>query len=79
MHHTHTGSRPPNTTPKISDLKNAMNLVSVHPTMHGLRTPDEAFFHQNPTLLGLGRLIGQINFGALEVFLANLSALILAL
>jgi hypothetical protein len=24
-------------------------------TDHGLRTPNEAFFHQNPKLLGLGR------------------------
>jgi hypothetical protein len=35
------------------------------------------FFHQNPTLLGLGRQFGQINFGAFGVFLANLSAPIL--
>ena len=27
---------------------------------HGLRTPNEAFFHQNPKLLGLGRQFGQI-------------------
>ena len=33
--------------------------------MHGLRMPNEAFFHWNPKLLGLGRQIGQINFGAL--------------
>ena len=43
---------------------------------HGLRTPNEAFFHQN-ILLGMDRQFGQINFGALGVFSANLSALIL--
>ena len=32
------------------------------------------FFHQNPKLLGLGRQIGQINFGAFGVFSAKLSA-----
>ena len=31
---------------------------------HGLRTPNEAFFHWNSKLLGLGRQIGQIIFGA---------------
>ena len=30
----------------------------------GLRTSNEAFFHWNPELLGLGRQIGQINSGA---------------
>jgi hypothetical protein len=30
--------------------------------VHGLQMPDEAFFHQNPKLFGLGRQIGQINF-----------------
>ena len=29
---------------------------------HGLRTPDEVFFHQNPKLLVLGRQIGQTNW-----------------
>ena len=29
---------------------------------HGLRTPNEAFFHWNPELLGLGRQIGQTNW-----------------
>ena len=43
-----------------------------------LRTPNEAFFHQIPKLLGLGRKFGQINFGAFGVFSANLSAPILA-
>ena len=41
--------------------------------------PNEAFFNQNPKLLDLGRQIGQINFGAFGVFLANLSAPILVL
>ena len=30
--------------------------------------PDEAFFHQNPKLLGLGRQFGQINVWAFRVF-----------
>ena len=42
---------------------------------HGLRTPNEAFFHWNFELLGLGRRIGQISSG---VFSAKLSTLILA-
>ena len=46
---------------------------------HRLRTPNEAFFHRNTKLLGLGRQFGQINFGAFEVFSANLSAPILVL
>ena len=33
--------------------------------------PNEAFFHRNPKLLGLGRQFGQINFGAFGVFSAN--------
>ena len=39
---------------------------------HGLQTPN-----WNPELLGLGRQIGQINFGASRVFSAKLSAPIL--
>ena len=46
-------------------------------TKQGLWTPNEAFFHWNPELLGLGRQIWQINSGALWVFLAELSAPIL--
>ena len=46
---------------------------------HGIRTPNEAFFHLNPKLLGLGRQFGQISFGTFEVFLAELSAPILVL
>ena len=45
--------------------------------VHGLRTPNEAFFHQNPKPLGLGRQFGQVNFGAFRVFSADLSAAIL--
>jgi hypothetical protein len=40
---------------------------------------NEAFFHQNPNLLGLGRQFGKINFGAFGVFSADLSAPILVL
>ena len=32
---------------------------------------NEAFFHRNPKLLGLGRQFGQINFGVFGVFLAH--------
>ena len=41
---------------------------------HGLWTPNEAFFHWSPELLGLGRQIGQINSGVFGVFSAKLSA-----
>ena len=44
-----------------------------------LRTPNEAFFHWNPVLLGLGRQIGQINFRAFGIFSAELSVPILVL
>ena len=37
---------------------------------HGLQTPNGAFFHRNPKLLGLGRQFGQINFEAFGVFSA---------
>ena len=50
-----------------------------NPLVHGLRTPNEAFFHQNPKLLGLGRQFGQINFVAFGVFSADLSPSILVL
>jgi hypothetical protein len=46
---------------------------------HGLRTPNEAIFHQNPTFLGLGRQIGQLKFWAFGVFLADLSTPIFVL
>ena len=45
--------------------------------MHGLQTPNDAFFHWNAELLGLGRQIGQINSGAFGVFSAELSPPIL--
>ena len=48
-------------------------------TDHGLRMPNEAFFHQNPKLLGLDRQFGQINFGTFGVLSADLSAPILVL
>ena len=35
---------------------------------HGLQTPNEAFFHRNPYLLGLGRQFGQINLGTFGIF-----------
>ena len=41
---------------------------------HGLRTPNEAFFHLNPELLDLGKQVGQINSVAFGVFSAKLSA-----
>ena len=44
---------------------------------HGLRTPNEAFFHPKAKLLGLGRQFGQISFGAFGVLSADLSAPIL--
>ena len=44
------------------------------PCHHGLETPNEAFFHRNPELLGWGRQFGQTHFGAFEVFSADLSA-----
>ena len=48
-------------------------------TYHGLRMPNEAFFHQNPKMLGLFRQFGQVSFGAFGVFLVDLSAPILVL
>ena len=53
------------------------SLMNSNTYLHGLRTPNEAFFHWNPELLGLGTQIGQINSGAFGVFLAELSAPIL--
>jgi hypothetical protein len=43
-------------------------VIISHGIMHGLRTPNEAFFHQNHKLLGLGRQFGQTNLGAFGVF-----------
>ena len=33
-------------------------LHTSHPQTHELQTPNEAFFHQNPKLLGLGKQFG---------------------
>ena len=55
------------------DLGNAI------PFYHGLRTPNEAFFHQNPTLFGLDRQFGQKMFRVFGVFSTNLSAPLLVL
>ena len=49
-------------------------LLGIYGLKHGLRMPNEAFFHWNPELLGLGRQIGQTNFGSFWVFSAKLSA-----
>ena len=46
---------------------------------HGLRTPNEAFFHRNPELLGLCRQFGQLILWHFGVFSADLSAPILVL
>jgi hypothetical protein len=54
-------------------------MLSLLALMRGLRTPNEASFHQNPQFLRLGRQFGQINFGAFGVIPANLSAPILVL
>ena len=52
----------------------------IHTQTHGLRTPNEAFFHQNPKLLGLGGQfpkIWAVKFWTFGVFSADLLALIL--
>jgi hypothetical protein len=49
-----------------------MTKKAVTEKKHRQRTPDKAFFHQNPKLLGLGRQIRQLNFEVFGVFLANL-------
>ena len=46
--------------------------VTVLRICHGLRTPNEAFFHWNPELLGLSWQIMQINSGAFQVFSSKL-------
>ena len=53
--------------------------VSVLVVKNLLRMPNEAFFHWNPKRLGLGRQIGQINFGSFGVFSVKLSAPIFVL
>ena len=59
-----------------------MDNASKHKTLtyggsHELRTPNKAFFHWNPELLGLGSQIKQINPRAFGVFPAKISALII--
>ena len=54
-----------------------LQISILFPLYHGLRTPNEPFFHWNPEFLGLGRQIGQINAGVFGVFSAKLSAPIL--
>ena len=51
--------------------------VVIYSFFFGLQTPNEAFFHRNPKLLGLVRQFGQINFGPFGIFWANLSASIM--
>ena len=55
----------------LLDLTMGISTLHLHSdkgVLHGLRTPNEAFFHLNPKLLGLGRHIEQINSGTLGVF-----------
>ena len=59
-------------------LRKKLTSLYLYWYFHGLRTPNETFFHQNPKLLGLGRKIGQINW-TFGIFLANLSAPILSM
>ena len=40
---------------------NPITIRGLNYAHHGLRTPNEAFFHQNTKLLGLGRQFGQID------------------
>ena len=49
-------------------------VVVLNEATHGLRTPNEVFFHWNPERLGLGKQIGQINSEAFGVFSAKPSA-----
>ena len=67
--------------------KNLSNFVSLPWKLHnrkchnghGLRMPNEAFFHRNPKLFGLSRQFGQINFGSFGASSSDLSAPILVL
>ena len=53
-----------NTSPISDDNFNSM-VIKINVFLHELRTrANEAFFHRNPKLLGLGRQFGQINFAA---------------
>ena len=56
------------TSPDLTNYVDHQNLLGMYRIWHGLRTPNEAFFHRNPELLCLGRQFGQINFGAFGVF-----------
>ena len=51
---------------RIENLKDRFDVIC-----HGLRMPDEAFFHWNPKVLDLGRQIGQKDLGAFGVFSAE--------
>ena len=62
----------------LGPFKNYFSVKTID-SNHGLRMPNEAFFHWNSKLLGLGRQIGLIQFGAFGVILANLSAPFLVL
>ena len=54
--------------------RSVFDYIFVLTFFHGLRTPNEAFFHQNSKLLGLGRQFGHTHFGAFGVFSTYLSA-----
>ena len=51
----------------------------IHIQLHGLRVPNEAFFHFNPKVLGLSRQIGQIDSWEFGAFWADLSTPIFVL
>ena len=72
-----TGVKLIHSMPNFPMIYADLQISSSYSLLHALRTPNEAFFHRSPELLGLGRQIGQINSGASRVFLAKLSALIL--
>ena len=66
-------------TSLISDDNFNSMVIKINVFLHELWTPNEAFFHRNPKLLGLGRKFGQINFGAFGEFSVDLLAPILVL
>ena len=57
----------------VGILKVCPKIIFCIGLKHGLRTPNVAFFHRNPELLGLGGQIGHINFEAFWVILAKVS------
>ena len=61
---------------EVVTMQQLLRLMLLLYNTHGLRTPNEAFFHWNPNFWAWAE-IGQINFGALWVFSAKLSASIL--